>query len=510
MALNDIETIVIVILENRSFDHVVGYLSLLDTNVPIPVNGLHGDPAWIAKYANDDPNGHQIDPFRLGPNVQRVDDPPHDWSSINRQITTPPHSGLPGTMGGFVKSYAQSHPHDQRLVMGYYDAAAVPVFDFFARNFVICDNWFSPLPTGTQPNRLMAMAGMSQLKDNATLKLPDQELVYDWLGRNNISWCHYQWAGFPFFFLMPRWAPTMVLSLDGPFNDGIFRRYENFHDQWTSNAPMPSVIFIEPKYTDDKISLAAPNDDHPPTGVAKGQDLLRQIYQTLISNPARWANTLMIVTYDEHGGFFDHVPPLPITDTAGGYQFLTTGPRVPAFVVSSHVAPGTVFSNKLDHTSILRMLAERFTPGKPYSAEVETRQQQQLDPLSAVLPVAPPAQLRIPTMSDNVHAFVQVMAGAVPVSPVGPAAPKDTETAQAFDAVAHQLALRRPDVLTGPHGQVIADYVSKTTASGGTTMQPLFMIAPVSAEPLKANADAMNKGKAAKPKRPRGRRTQKR
>jgi hypothetical protein len=63
-------------LIERSFDHVVGYLSLLDTNIPIPVNGLHGNPAWIAKHANYDPNGHQIDPFRFGPNVQRVDDPP--------------------------------------------------------------------------------------------------------------------------------------------------------------------------------------------------------------------------------------------------------------------------------------------------------------------------------------------------------------------------------------------------------------------------------------------------
>jgi phospholipase C len=428
--------------------------------------------------------------------VQRIDDPPHDSTSIDRQINIPPHFGSNGKMGGFVKTYSQVHPQDQKLVMGFYDAAGVPVFDFFARNFVICDNWFSSLPSGTQPNRLMAMAGISQLKDNATFALPDQKLVYDWLDSNKISWCHYQWAGHPFFFLMPRWAPTMVLSIDNPFNDGAFRRYEGFHDQWTSNAPMPSVIFIEPKYTDDKISWAAPNDDHPPTGPAKGQDFLRQIYQTLVSNPTRWAKTLMIVTYDEHGGFFDHAAPLPINETAGGYQFSTTGPRVPAFVVSPQVAPGTVFHNKLDHTSILRLLAEHLTPGKPYSPEVEARQQL-LDPLSAVLPGAPPAQVRMPRIPDEVHAFLQAMAGAAPVSPVGPAAPKDTETSQAFDAVAHQLARTRPDVLTGPHGQVIADYVAKTNASGGTTMRPLFMLMAAPSTIAKRNA----KGKATPAKR---------
>src|SRR5262249_31541191 len=153
------------------------------------------------------------------------------------------------------------------------------------------------------------------------------------------------------------------------FNRGSFRRYEGFHEQWNAGQT-PPVIFFEPKYTDEKISWAAPNDDHPPTGVAKGQDFLKEIYRTLTSTPARWANTLLIVTYDEHGGFFDHVEPLPIAASAGNYRFRSTGPRVPAFVISPHVPAGAVFHNKLDHTSVLRLLAERFTPGQTYSAAV--------------------------------------------------------------------------------------------------------------------------------------------
>ena len=89
--------------------------------------------------------------------------------------------------------------------MGYYDQAAVPIFDFFAHNFVICDHWFAALPTGTQANRLMAMSGESSLVDNARVLLPDQQLVYDWLDRHRVTWCAYQSGDFlPFFALMPR------------------------------------------------------------------------------------------------------------------------------------------------------------------------------------------------------------------------------------------------------------------------------------------------------------------
>jgi len=102
---------------------------------------------------------------------------------------------------------------------------------------------------------------------------------------------------------------------------------------------MPQVIFIEPEYTDGP--HFDPNDDHPPTGIAKGQSFLADIYTKLVANPQRWANMLMIVTYDEHGGFFDHLAPLPIPGAAGGTSFATTGVRVPGLVVSPHVAPGT-------------------------------------------------------------------------------------------------------------------------------------------------------------------------
>ena len=465
MALKDIETFVIVMLENRSFDHAVGYLSLPDANPPLDIDGLRNDATWLNDHANDDKNKKPIAPFLLPPDIQTIVDPPHDLPHIKTQINTPSHSPALSQMGGFVKSYEKTNPNNSQLVMGHYKASTVPALDFFARNFAICDSWFSSLPSGTQPNRLMAMSGTSAIADNVTGKLPSQPLVYDWLDENTISWCSYQWAGFPFFTLMLSWAPWILLSLNDPFNVGAFRRYDGFHDQWNSDAPLPGVIFIEPRYTDDPIGFGAPNDDHPPTTMAPGEDFLRRIYRTLISNPKRWRNTMMIVTYDEHGGFYDHVPPLKIKDQAGGKQFTTTGVRVPAFVVSPHVTPGKPFKGKLDHTSVLQLLADRFTPGKPYSPAV-TKRQKQLDPLSGVL-IKPPTKIPAPEFTENIGAMMHVAAAAAPVAPSGPGAPKNTETAQAFDAVAHELAAKRPDLLTTTHGQMIAAYVAGTAPAGG-------------------------------------------
>src|SRR5579872_2565456 len=123
-------------------------------------------------------------------------------------------------MGGFVENYATLSdpiPTDPGAVMGYFGPSLVPTYDFFAKHYCVCDHWFSSLPLGTQANRLMAMSGTSSLVDNAGALLSDQPLVYDWLTANNITWRAYQSGdSFPFFTLMPRWAPQIAgdLTLD--------------------------------------------------------------------------------------------------------------------------------------------------------------------------------------------------------------------------------------------------------------------------------------------------------
>ncbi len=462
MPLADIQTIVIVMLENRSFDHLMGYLSLADAGSVLPVEGLKDDPAWQAAQQNA-AEGKTYGLRPLTSSVQTIADPPHDHASIGVQINTPAAGG----MRGFVQSYVQfssPQPPDPGLVMGYYDQSAVPIFDFFARNFTICDHWFAALPLGTQANRLMAMSGASSIVDNASTFLPEQDLVYDWLTTHNVDWCAYQSGDFfPFFSLMPKWLPEITTSLTGSALGirGRFRRYSEFAGHWQDNASrLPRVIFIEPEYTDGP--HADPNDDHPPTGQAKGQAFVADIYNTMISNPARWQNSMMIVTYDEHGGFFDHVPPLPIPATAGGVSFTTTGVRVPAFIVSPHVQPGVPFTGNLDHTSLLQLLADKFNAGQTYSAAVGARQPL-LAKLSSVLAAAPAAAAAAPKIQTIPAAAVAAIKTASAKAPAPPAAPITTQSppnAQALHNVAMKVAKDHPDLLTHDAWKSLRAYVN--------------------------------------------------
>ena len=327
--------------------------------------------------------------------------------------------------------------------MGYYDKRAVPVFDFFARNFAICDHWFSPLPAGTQTNRLMAMSGESQIHHNVSdpIDFPNQRLVYDWLDevRSANNWCSYQWDGLPFFSMMPSWWPRITAGLNDPSGLGEFRRYDKFKEQWQNNPDaIPDVVFIEPKYTDDPTFSFRPcNDDHCPTGITEGQQFLADIYNTII-NGDLWKSTMLIVTYDEHGGFFDHVTPPSVSAQAGGVNFSTTGVRVPAFVISPYVKPGSVFSDTVDTTSILRLLADRFTPGQAYSPAVAARQKH-FQALSSILDNPPITTTPSPITASALN---QLLSGS-------PAVALDTggttPTAQALNRASAAMAKLHPD-----------------------------------------------------------------
>jgi len=437
-----IETIIIVVLENRSFDHVLGYLSRPGGRGDI--DGIKDDP-WRAVHANPGRNG-TYPPYPLA--RLEIPDPPHERAPIDTQIRPAP--GSAAWMRGFVQSYARRTPppDDESLVMGFYESPDVPMADFFAREFLVCDKWFCSLPTGTQPNRLMATAGFTARDTNAPVLLDDQELVYDWLNRQGTTWRVYHDGPLPFFALMPRWQGEVAegLTIDLLGIHTSFRRYERFDRDFTCEPSLPGVIFIEPEYTDGPHRDA--NDDHPPTSIAAGQAFLYSIYRTLLRRPDRWAMTLMVITYDEHGGFFDHVQPLALrTEAPAGktYEaFETTGVRVPAFIVSPFVERGGVFSEPLDHTSLLALLAERFTPGVPYSDTVARRSpplsrlaaaltrpepRQDLPPAPQAARVVPPSVpvgvvtgARAEGAADNARAFRAAAAATVRNNPVAAAA----------------------------------------------------------------------------------------
>jgi phospholipase C len=368
--LNKIKTIVIVMMENRSFDHMLGYLSLDPFNRK-DVDGQSLDPDWLKRFTNFD-SGLAIQSFHsLDPHMMPDDfDPPHERSNIAAQIDPRQDDSFP--LNGFVSAIppnVSTDPAVRRMVMSYFGAEQAPMNDFFAKNFTLCDRWFCSLPAGTQPNRLMSMSGFSMIDVNQTI-LPDQELVYDWLNQRNISWRVYH-QEIPFFTLMPKWLPSIL------FNDK-FRCFEEMESDLRNTPPdqLPQVIFVEPTYQDSP-HTGTSTDDHAPAGISDGQEFLMEVYKAVTASRTFWQSALMIVDYDEHGGFFDHVaPPIIPTNPPDGAKwsvpFKSLGVRTPAFIISPFVQPGTVSHNLLDHTSVLKLLGEKFGNGS-YSTVVDAR-----------------------------------------------------------------------------------------------------------------------------------------
>jgi phospholipase C len=373
MDLSLIKTIVVVIMENRSFDHLLGYLSLAEFGSR-DVDGVKDDPKWRDTVANPF-NGSKFPPFALTDPYHNIDaDPPHERSYVASQMGVPVGGVFP--MDGFVANYAGAKGAacltlaNPPPVMGYFGPSQAPVTAFFAQKFAICDHWFAALPAGTQPNRLMAMSGFSTIDVNQT-PLPHQELVYDWLTARGIRWRVYH-ETVPFFAMMLNWIPE-ILAGDN------FRPLAQLTQDVQNEPPdvFPQVLFIEPAYTDCP-HIEESTDDHAPTAIRGGQKFLLEAYRDMTANPDLWAGTVMIVTYDEHGGFFDHVSPPSIrTDPPPGahYQvgFASLGVRVPAFVISPFVTPGKVCHALFDHTSILKFIGQKFGENGGYSQVVDER-----------------------------------------------------------------------------------------------------------------------------------------
>ena len=433
MALDQIDTIIFVMLENRSFDHVLGYLTL----PPFNRSNVEG----LRTGLSNDYGGAAFPVFHLGnPEAELPGDPPHERRDIGIQLNGP----LPGPIGlppypmnGFIVSYAAvNHVNagDQPCVMGYFDADDLPAANYLAQQFCICDHWFCSLPAGTQPNRLMAHSGYSRIEVNQPIALPKQDLVYDWLDAKKVRWRVYH-EGIPFFILMDDWHLRVLV-------DDHFKDYDDFLKDWMGegDATSPQVIFIEPRYTDAP-HVEPPSDDHAPSPIANGQRFLSRVFGDIQTNPDRWAKTLLVVTYDEHGGFFDHVSPVAVrTEAPDGKAypaFESMGPRVPAFLVSPFVEPGSVFRGTLDHTSFLKLLGKKFNGGS-YSAAVDARL---VGDLSEALTLTSPRRNLAPSPLRRSRPGAARPVGFTPGKP-----PRD-KIPQAFqDAVTKAIAGRPNDV----------------------------------------------------------------
>ncbi|MDQ2721195.1 MAG: hypothetical protein M3Z26_15715 [Bacteroidota bacterium] len=393
-----VKTVVLVMMENRSFDHMLGHLKLEDAQSE--VNGL-SQP--LEKYDNIY-NGTNYPPYNLPHDIELENDVPHEYNNVATQLKLNPLNGN-YTMKGFVEAYAGaigSVVNPECIPMGYFTADQVPITHFLAKSFCVCDRWFSPLPTSTQPNRTMAFSGDSAIYKTALQAIPIPGNIFKWMNNNSIKWRVYH-DGLPFFLFYPELLPYVLSDQ--------FRRYEYLYTDMLHEADenKPQVIVIEPCYEDaPHLGSKHPNDNHSPLAIGWGEDFIRRTYQAIIANEKQWANTVMILYYDEHGGFYDHVAPPKIpytTKGSNGHLFESLGPRIPGIIISPFVKPGSVSHEQLDHTSVLQFLAEVFTPGKMYSETVDERRKAGIKSINDTLinevnlnpPISPSIPLNVQT-----------------------------------------------------------------------------------------------------------------
>ncbi len=412
-SLSRVDTIVIVMLENRSFDHMLGHLSLGAYANGSDADGLT-EPLVRDTYANvfegEPYYPHEMADDRLSTDL------PHDRGAIATQLH---RSAVTGTfaMDGFAKSYFAASPTNRTGApdpLGFLKPDDVPMTRFFADNYAVCDRWFASLPAGTQPNRLMAWTGTTLIDGNGFLP-PRDPHVLDWLERNHVRWRVYT-SGLSFFLLLG------ALEAFGP----NFRSIDRLAADVANEQPgdYPQVIIVEPMYGDTaRITGGIANDDHAPAAVGPGEIFLRRVYEALTRNPERWARTVLVVTFDEHGGFYDHVPPplvrfAPPSKATFTKAFESLGVRVPGLIVSPLVTAKRVCHDVLDHTSVLQFLAEKFTPGTPYSPAVDARRAQGVGSVSAALDRAKP-RAGIPTAPDfTIEVMVPLGDNGPPVTPL--------------------------------------------------------------------------------------------
>jgi phospholipase C len=349
--LQDVEHIIVLMMENRSFDHMLGYLAL-DGGMP-GVDGLRPGMS----------NSHVGQRYEVYPLKETVfpggANPVHDGASVLEQLA--------GDNGGFVSNFAKrTGVPNPGVVMGYYTGEELPVYDHLARNFTICQKWFSSVPGATWPNRLYAIAGAAAGSPDDLPLFP-----YYWmksfvrhLEKAKRSWRWYSYDPGTLRFIDGRYrlrrdanfAFVEQRTPEEEFQAQILSEGSSLLDD-IANDSLPDVCWIDPNFTDLHL-FPHSNDDHPPADVSAGQELVLNIYRALVSHPAVWAKTLLVIAYDEHGGPYDHVSPPEAPDDDASFR--RYGVRVPALVVSPWSAKGFVSDEVFDHTSIIKTILVRF------------------------------------------------------------------------------------------------------------------------------------------------------
>ena len=319
-----IDHLVVLMMENRSFDHLLGW-----------VPGADGRQAGLTFM---DAAGTPCATHDLGStgNFQGCGwgDPGHSASSGRKHI----HGGA---MDGFLQT---ADPGDT-FPISYYTGEHLPFYAGAATHFTICDHYHSGVLSSTYPNRMYMHCGQTDRMSN-TMEISTLPTIWDRLDKAGIAGRYY-------------FSDLPVIALTGPRHLAISKPLPAFmHD--ASQGKLPAVSFIDPRFGIEGIGTS--NDDHPMADLRSGQAFLHHIYRALAASP-QWQNTLLVINYDEWGGFFDHVPPpiAPISpqEAALGNDGLL-GIRVPCVLIGPRARPGYVCKLQLDPNSILHFICWRF------------------------------------------------------------------------------------------------------------------------------------------------------
>jgi phospholipase C len=320
-----IDTVIVLMMENRSFDHYFGSLSLDEGRTD--VDGLQPG------MSNPDLDGVPVAAFPM--TVDCLEDPPHGWTSSRDQFNE-------GANDGFVRRHHDGRSEIARQAIGYYRRQDLPAFYALADNNALCQRWFSSVMGSTWPNRLYALCGTCDgIKSNDLTRVPFMmPSIFNQLDEAGVSWRIYV-QEIPF-----------AALLDGIGYQATDPRVFLIDDYYThaAHGELPQVCFVDPGFTY--------NDDHPPHAIALGQVFVASVYKALADGP-QWERSLMIVDYDEHGGFFDHVPPPLTADDLAAEGFDQLGFRIPALVLGPWVKSG-VIDTQYDHTSVLKHLQNMY------------------------------------------------------------------------------------------------------------------------------------------------------
>jgi phospholipase C len=370
--LGQIEHIVLLMLENRSFDHMLGFLYGDQGNVsPLgqPFAGLTGSEL------NPDGTGGTVQVFKIvatdaHPYFMPGADPGEGYLNTNSQLfgsTQEPNPIVPSSNSGFVTNFAYTLGWESKEsgavmagttasdIMGMYTPELLPVLSGLAQGYAVCDYWYASAPTETLPNRAFVCCATSQgyLADSAT-KVYTAPSIFTALGNGGASWAVYGYD-----------APPLTRGSISDITQASESHFGEFADfqQAVQNGSLANYVFLEPEWGSQG------NSQHPNYDVSKGERFLHDVYYTIYGS-SLWASTLLIVTYDEHGGCYDHVSPpenaVAPDNSAGeyGFNFQRFGLRVPTLLISPLIQAGTVFrtagQTPFDHTSVLATLEKRF------------------------------------------------------------------------------------------------------------------------------------------------------